>query len=51
MKEKGLLLLLSVPILMSLFFLCTFFCMRLELKGEAEMTVLYQEEFQDPGAV
>lgn len=51
MKEKGLLLLLSVPILMGLFFLCTFFCMRLELKGEAEMTVLYQEEFQDPGAV
>ncbi len=51
MKEKGLLLLLSVPILMSLFFLCTSFCMRLELKGEAEMTVLYQEEFQDPGAV
>ena len=25
--------------------------MRLELKGEAEMTVLYREEFQDPGAV
>ena len=51
MKDKGLILLLSVPIIMSLFFLSTYLCMKLKLNGEETMIVEYQEPFQDPGVV
>lgn len=49
MKDKGLILLLGVPIIMSLFFLSTYLCMQLKLKGKATMVVEYKESFQDPG--
>ena len=51
MKDKGLILLLSVPIIMSLFFLSTYLCMKLKLNGEETMIVEYREPFQDPGVV
>lgn len=50
MKEnKGLLLLLSIPIIISLFFLSTFLCIRFSLNGEKEIRVSYGTEFHDPG--
>ena len=51
MKEKGIYLLLSIPIIMSLFFLTTFMFMKLKLNGKPVMIVNYQQEFNDPGAV
>ena len=49
MKDKGLILLLSIPIVMSLFFLSTYLCMQLKLKGKETIVVEYKEPFHDPG--
>lgn len=48
-KNRGLILLLSIPIIMSLFFLSTFLLMKIELNGQEEMSVVYQSKFRDPG--
>ena len=39
MKDKGLILLLSIPIVMSLFFLSIYLCMQLKLKGKEIIVV------------